>query len=122
VQRAIPFFPLRLQPNGTTIRKHEPDCSRCFTNTSAPEEPFADADGVEVASLNRAVRAELQPEPPDGGKDPPGQAPKWPQKQKPEVLAKIRVISILRVAAKAFKTDVYVFVTDWKDFSRSPAF
>ena len=104
------------KPNGTTVRKHEPDLPRCYTNASAPEEPSDDADGVAVTSLNLAVRAEPPPNRLDGDKDPPGRAPKGPPEEKPEVLAKVHDIAILRVAAKAFKTDVYGFVTDWKDF------
>ena len=86
-----------------------------YTNASAPEEPSDDADGVAVTSLNRAVRAEPPPDRLDGDTDPTGRAPKGPPEEKPEVLAKVHDIAILRVAAKAFKT-VYGFVTDLKDF------
>ena len=68
-----------------------------------------------MTSLNLAVRAEPPPDRLDGDKDPPGRAPKGPPEEKPEVLAKVHGIAILRVAEKAFKT-VYGFVTDWKDF------
>lgn len=71
-----------------------------------------------MTSLNRAVRAEPQPDRRTGARTRRGARPscQWPPEEKPEVLAKIRDIVILRVAAKAFKTDMYGFVTDWKDF------
>jgi len=123
----LPFFPIRLQPNGTVVRKHEPDRPRCFTNASAPFESSAmvDDDGVPVRSLNAAVLSNTSQESAaQGGGVPtagdkagaPPPTPKWPKEQKPEVLNKVHDINILRFAAKVFGTECYGFVTDWASF------
>ena len=121
----IPFYPTRFQPNGTVLRKHEPDRPMCYTNFGAPfaSSESLDSGGVPVVSINATVlaREATEHEPPSGvstdtahtgsGGDaadaPTGQRPKWPKEQKPEAARKYTTLGILHFAVKVFGTECY---------------
>ena len=50
----IPFWPIRLYPNGSTARKLEPDRPRRTSDGSAPRKPLANDQGQPVVSMNQA--------------------------------------------------------------------
>ena len=101
----IPFFPVRLMPNGTVARKLEAARPRRTTNLSAPHRALVDADGEPVVSLNAAIKA------PDAS----GRS-RFPKERKPTVCAKLHDLAILKHLAWLVGDAVFGFCLDFADF------
>ena len=118
---SLPFWPCRINPNGSVSRKLEASRPRRTTNASADGSsaagPLRDADGIAVSSLNvevlRVPLADVSDDPSTPG---PPSISKWPKERKPTIQDKIHDISVLRFAGKVFKEPIVGFVTDFADY------
>ena len=139
VFRDLPFWPIRMNPQGAVARKLEPDRWRRTTDGGAPRrkphaQPLRDELGLEVLSINEASKINHLPQYLKHHADAQTRqwaeqlrlglplpleslhrGSKWPREIKPNLEEVMRALAILRRAAHVLGEPLYVFSDDFKD-------
>ena len=95
----IPFVPFFSGACGSVCRPLEPDRPRCTNDAGAPRKELWAEDGVKVRSLNECISESH-----------------WPKEIKPNALAVMLAIRVLKEAADILGLSVFIITDDYKSF------
>jgi len=108
--RLFPFVPARFMPQGSTVRKLEPDRWRRTTDGGCPRRDCVDGAGVWAVALNVAIGLKDGCGPEAGDK-------KWPaQEVKPRIVDAMWDDTILRDMGRTFHEPLLNWSDDVKDY------